>query len=197
MQQVNLGMIGGGTVGSGVFHALQLNGGLMASRIGVKVAVRKIAVKAFDEPRPYPIPRSLMTTDWQEVVNDPDVHIVAELVGGTTLAREIILSALKLGKPVITANKALLSAHGEELFAAAEKYGANLYYEASVCGGIPIIKSLREGFVGNRITALYGIVNGTCNYILTRMKLEGADFDDGARRRAEAGLRRNPAGPGH
>ncbi|MGA2683944.1 MAG: homoserine dehydrogenase [Verrucomicrobiota bacterium] len=177
MQQVNLGMIGGGTVGSGVFHALQLNGGLMASRIGVRVALRKVAVKAFDEPRPYPISRSLMTTDWKEVVNDPKVHIVAELVGGTTLAREIILSALQLGKPVITANKALLSAHGEELFAAAEKYGANLYYEASVCGGIPIIKSLREGFVGNRITALYGIVNGTCNYILTRMKIEGADFD--------------------
>ena len=176
MQQVNLGMIGGGTVGSGVFHALQRNGGLMASRIGVKVAVRKIAVKAFDEPRPYPIPRSLMTTDWRAAVNDPDVHVVSELVGGTTLAREIILSALKLGKPVITANKALLSAHGEELFAAAKKWGTNLYYEASVCGGIPIIKALRESFVGNRIEALYGIVNGTCNYILTRMKLEGADF---------------------
>jgi homoserine dehydrogenase len=176
MQQVNLGMIGGGTVGSGVFHALQLNGGLLASRIGIKVAVRKVAVKAFDEPRPYPIPRSLMTTDWREVVNDPEVHIVTELVGGTTLAREIILASLKLGKTVITANKALLSEHGEELFAAGEKYDANLYYEASVCGGIPIIKSLREGFVGNRIEALYGIVNGTCNYILTRMKLEGADF---------------------
>jgi len=176
MQQVNLGMIGGGTVGSGVFHALQLNGSLMASRIGVRINVRNVAVKAFDEPRPYPIPRSLMTTDWQSVVNDPDVHIVAELVGGTTVARTMILAALKLRKPVITANKALLSAHGEELFAAAKKYGANLYYEASVCGGIPIIKSLREGFVGNRINALYGIVNGTCNYILTRMKLEGADF---------------------
>ncbi len=176
MQQVNLGMIGGGTVGSGVYHALQLNGSLLSSRIGVNVAVRKVAVKAFDEPRPYEIPRAAMTTDWREVVNDPDVHVVAELVGGTTLAKEIILSALKLRKPVITANKALLSKHGEELFAVAKKSGANLYYEASVCGGIPIIKSLREGFVGNRITALYGIVNGTCNYILTRMKLEGADF---------------------
>jgi len=176
MQRVNLGMIGGGTVGSGVFHALQLNGDLMASRVGVKVAVHKVAVKAFDEPRPYPIPRSLLTTDWLSVVNDPEVHIVAELVGGTSIARTMILTALKLGKPVITANKALLSAHGEELFAAAKKYGTNLYYEASVCGGIPIIKSLREGFVGNRINALYGIVNGTCNYILTRMKLEGADF---------------------
>ena len=171
-------MIGGGTVGSGVFHALKQNGGLMASRIGVNVAIRKVAVKSLDEPRPYPIPRPLMTGDWREVVENPDIHIVAELVGGTTIAREIILTALKLGKPVVTANKALLSAHGEELFAAAKKYGANFYYEASVCGGIPIIKSLREGFVGNRITALYGIVNGTCNYILTRMKLEGADFAD-------------------
>jgi len=176
MHQVNLGMVGGGTVGSGVFHALQLNGELMASRIGARVNLRRIAVKAFDEPRPYEIPASYMTTDWQTVVNDPQIHIVAELAGGTTLARTVILTALKLGKPVITANKALLSAHGEELFAAAQKHGTNLYYEASVCGGIPIIKSLREGFVGNRITHLYGIVNGTCNYILTRMKLEGATF---------------------
>jgi homoserine dehydrogenase len=176
MHQVNLGMVGGGTVGSGVFHALQQNGSLMASRIGVNVAIRKIAVKTLSEKRPYPIPRALMTNNWREVVEDPSVQIVAELIGGTTLAREIILTALKLGKPVVTANKALLSAHGEELFAAAKKFGANLHYEASVCGGIPIIKSLREGFVGNRINALYGIVNGTCNYILTRMKLEGADF---------------------
>jgi homoserine dehydrogenase len=172
-----MGMIGGGTVGSGVFHAMQRNGSLLSSRIGADVKVRKVAVKAFDEPRPYDIPRSYMTTDWQEVVNDPESHVIAELMGGTNLAKSIILAALKLGKPVITANKALLSAHGEELFAAAQRYGTNLYYEASVCGGIPIIKSLREGFVGNRITHLYGIVNGTCNYILTRMKLEGADFD--------------------
>ena len=177
MQQVNLGMIGGGTVGSGVFHALERNGDLMAARIGVKVNVRRVAVKALDEARPYPIPAALMTTDWRSVVEDPQVQLVSELVGGTTLARTITLAALKLGKPVITANKALLSAHGNELFAAAQQSGANLYYEASVCGGIPIIKSLREGFVGNRINQVYGIVNGTCNYILTRMKLEGADFD--------------------
>jgi homoserine dehydrogenase len=176
MHQVNFGLIGGGTVGSGVFHALQLNGDLLASRIGVKVNVRKVAVKALHEPRPYAIPHSSMTTDWQAVVNDPQVDMVAELAGGTTIARTMILSALRLGKPVVTANKALLSAHGEELFAAAREHGTNLYYEASVCGGIPIIKALREGFVGNRITHLYGIVNGTCNYILTRMELEGADF---------------------
>ena len=178
MQQVNLGMIGGGTVGSGVFHALQQNGDLMAARLGVKIAFRKIAVKSLDEPRAYPITRSLLTTDWQEVVNDPDIHIVIELVGGTGIAKTMVLAALEKGKTVVTANKALLSAHGKDLFAAAAKFGANLYYEASVCGGIPIIKSLREGFVANQFPAIYGIVNGTCNYILTRMKLEGADFSE-------------------
>ncbi|MGH7980585.1 MAG: homoserine dehydrogenase, partial [Limisphaerales bacterium] len=178
MQQVNLGIIGGGTVGGGVFHALARNGSLMASRIGMGVAVRKVAVKSLTRRRPIAIPRAMLTDSWREVVESPDIHIVAELVGGTTVARQAILRALELGKPVVTANKALLSAHGEELFAAARQFGANLYYEASVCGGIPIIKSLREGFVGNRFRALYGIVNGTCNYILTRMKLEGADFAD-------------------
>jgi homoserine dehydrogenase len=176
MQQVHLGIIGGGTVGGGVYDALQRNGALLASRLGVRVRVSRVAVRDLKKSRASKIPRALLTTDWREVVFDPQVEIVAELIGGTTIAREAILAALKLGKPVITANKALLSAHGEELFAAAKKYGTNLYYEASVCGGIPIIKSLREGFVGNRIKALYGIVNGTCNYILTRMKLEGVDF---------------------
>jgi len=133
-------------------------------------------VKAFDEPRPYSIARELMTTDWQEVVNDPQIHIVIELVGGTGIAKTMVLAALAQGKTVVTANKALLSAHGKELFAAAAKSGANLYYEASVCGGIPIIKALREGFVANQFPAIYGIVNGTCNYILSRMKAEGADF---------------------
>lgn len=177
MQRVNLGLVGGGTVGSGVFNALQKNGKLLAARIGVDLAITRVAVKAFDEPRPYPITRSLMTTNWEEVVRDPNVHVVAELVGGTTIARTIISEALKLGKPVITANKALLSKHGRELFELAAKHNTNLYYEASVCGGIPIIKALREGFAGNQITHLYGIVNGTCNYILSRMKREGADFD--------------------
>jgi len=150
----------------------------MAARLGVQLSFRKIAVKAFDEPRPYPIPSSLMTTDWQEGVNDPEIHVIIELVGGTGIARTMVLAALAQGKTVVTANKALLSACGPELFAAAARNGANLYYEASVCGGIPIIKSLREGFVANRLSAIYGIVNGTCNYILSRMKLEGAEFAD-------------------
>ncbi|MGZ8940618.1 MAG: homoserine dehydrogenase [Limisphaerales bacterium] len=178
MQQVNLGIIGAGTVGGGVYQAIQRNGGLMASRLGVRFEIVKIATRNLRKPRPVPIPKALLTSNWREVVEDPRVQIVVELMGGTTTAREVTLRALELGKPVVMANKALLSAHGEELFATAQNFGANLYYEASVAGGIPIIKVLREGLIGNRITRLYGIVNGTCNYILTRMKLEGADFGE-------------------
>ncbi|HEY6229285.1 MAG TPA: homoserine dehydrogenase [Verrucomicrobiae bacterium] len=178
MQQVRLGLAGAGTVGGGVFQALQRNGGLMSSRLGVGFKVTQIAVRNLKRKRAVEIPNTLLTTDWRKMVESPNVDIVCELIGGTTLARELVLHALRLGKPVVTANKALLSAHGEELFAAAQNFGANLYYEASVAGGIPIIKVLREGLVGNRITRLYGIVNGTCNYILTRMKMEGADFVD-------------------
>ncbi len=177
MQQVNLGIIGGGTVGGGVYQAVQRNGALMASRLGVTLRVARVAVRNVAKLRAVKIPRALLTTNWRSVVTDPRVDLVVELMGGTDTAREVVLQALRLGKPVVTANKALLSAHGEELFAAAQKSGANLYYEASVAGGIPIIKVLREGLIGNRITRLYGIVNGTCNYILSRMKLEGADFD--------------------
>ena len=177
MRQVNLGMIGGGTVGGGVYEAIRRNGALMASRLGVSLTVRRIAVRDLKKARAVKFPAGLLTTDWHSVVSDPQVNLVVELVGGTTVARQVVLAALKLGKPVVTANKALLSAHGEELFAAAQKHGTNLYYEASVAGGIPIIKVLREGLIGNRITRLFGIVNGTCNYILSRMKDEGADFD--------------------
>lgn len=178
MQQVNMALIGGGTVGGGVFQALQNNGALMASRLGVELKVAGVAVRDLKKARAVKLPPKLLTTDWAALVRRPDVNLVMELIGGTTAAREVVLTALKLGKPVVTANKALLSQWGEELFATAQRYGTNLYYEASVAGGIPIIKVLREGLIGNRITHLYGIVNGTCNYILTRMKQEGAEFAD-------------------
>ncbi len=176
MRQVNLGIIGGGTVGGGVYQAVQRNGALMASRLGVSLNVRRVAVRDLKKARAVSFPAGLITADWRSVVADSEVDLIVELMGGTTTARQVVLAALKLGKPVVTANKALLSAHGEELFAAAQQHGTNLYYEASVAGGIPIIKVLREGLVGNRITRLFGIVNGTCNYILSRMKEEGADF---------------------
>src|SRR5262245_41000393 len=135
MQQVNLGIIGGGTVGGGVFQAVQRNGALMASRLGVRLDVARMAVRDVNKKRAVKIPKSLLTTSWVEVVNNPDVNLIVELIGGTTTAREVVLTSLKQGKPVVTANKALLSAHGEELFAAAQRFGTNLYYEASVAGG--------------------------------------------------------------
>lgn len=178
MEEVRLGMIGAGTVGGGVYRALHRNGSLLASRIGVRFRLVRIAVKALDEPRKVHIPETMLTTNWREVVENPEVDIVIELVGGTTVAKEMVLSALRLGKPVVTANKALLSEHGLELFAAARDHRANIYYEASVAGGIPIIKALREGLVGNRVERIYGIVNGTCNYVLTRMKRHGESFEE-------------------
>jgi homoserine dehydrogenase len=112
------------------------------------------------------------------VLGDPDVQVIVELIGGTGFAKQVILDALSRGKVVVTANKALLAHHGEEIFAAAAKNRTNIFYEASVCGGIPIIKAIREGFVANQFPFIYGIVNGTCNYILTRMTAEGKDFDE-------------------
>lgn len=177
MEQVNLGLIGGGTVGGGVYQALARHGELLAQRLGTRLTLTRVAVRDLNKARSTAFPPALLTTDWRSVVNDPKVDVVIELMGGTTTAREVVRAALTAGKPVVTANKALLSAHGPELFALAAQHKVNLYYEASVAGGIPIIKVLRESFAGNRITRLAGIVNGTCNYILTRMKLEGADFN--------------------
>ena len=178
MQQVNIGLVGGGTVGGGVLAGLQRNGNLLASRLGLSLNVARVAVRDVRKPRSVSLPAGVVTGDWRQVVDDPSVHIVTELMGGTTTARQVVLAALRRGKPVVTANKALLSSHGEELFAEAARSGTNLYYEASVAGGIPIIKVLRESLVGNRVLRIAGIVNGTRNYILTRMKLEGARFEE-------------------
>jgi len=175
MRTVNIGQIGGGTVGCGVVQALRRNGALMASRLGVRLRVSRIAVRSPRKKRPVKLPKAALTSNWKSVVNDPKIDLVVELIGGITTAKEVVLAALRAGKPVVTANKALLAFHGERLFAAADKYGANLYYEASVAGGVPIIKVLREALVGNRVTRLYGILNGTCNFILTKMG-EGMDF---------------------
>ena len=178
MQRVQVGLIGAGTVGGGVWNALARNGPLMASRLGIRLDVAAVAVRDPARSRAARIPSKLLRTDWRQVVLHPDVQVVVELMGGTTTARDAVVAALRAGKPVVTANKALVSAHGEELFTEAARHGVNLYYEASVAGGIPIIKMLRESLVGNRVTRIAGIVNGTCNYILTRMQREGAAFAD-------------------
>ena len=174
VKEYKVGIIGFGTVGAGVAENLLNNADVIAKRTGVRPVLTKIADLDITTDRGVKIPEGVLTTDAMSVIDTCD--IVVELVGGTTVAKKFILEALKKGKSVVTANKALLSHYGEELFAAAEKSGADLYYEASVAGGIPIIKALREGLVGNRIERIYGIMNGTCNYILTRMEREGSNF---------------------
>ncbi len=176
MGKINVAIIGGGTVGGGVYQALKKNGRLIASRLGVSLSIRSVVVRDLKKTRNVRITKKLLSTDWKSVVEDPKTHLVVELVGGVRIARQIVKKALSLGKPVVTANKALISEFGEELFSLADQNGTNLYYEASVAGGIPIIKVLREGLIGNRIPYIYGILNGTCNYILTRMKQEGSEF---------------------
>ena len=178
MRQLNVAIIGGGTVGSGVYKALRRNGTLMAARIGARLRVNHVTVRNKRKARSVRFPASIVSTDWKATINDPKTDIVVELIGGTSTARKIVEQALKLGKPVITANKALLSEHGESLFRLAAGNNTSLYYEASVAGGIPIIKALRESLVGNQFTQIYGILNGTCNYILTRMEADGEPFED-------------------
>jgi len=174
VKEARVGIIGFGTVGAGVAACLLENSGLIAKRTGVMPVLTKIADIDVTRDRGVKLPPGILVADARQAIDECD--IVVELVGGTTIAKTFILEALGKGKSVVTANKALLAKHGPELFAAAEKAGADLFYEASVAGGIPIIKSLREGLVADRIDSVYGILNGTCNYILTRMENEGADF---------------------
>ena len=177
MKQVGVGILGFGTVGAGVAEGLQRNRLLLSNRLGVEVVIRRIADLDITTDRGISLPPHVLTTDAYAVINDPAVDIVVELIGGSTIARELMLAALKVGKPVVTANKKLLAEHGEELFTLAEEQGVDLYFGASVGGGIPIVRVLREGLIGNAIGYIHGILNGTCNYILTRMEQEGLPFD--------------------
>ena len=177
-KQLNIGLIGAGVVGGGVVKHLTRNADLIAERLGMRLNLKWVCDKDESRLKSLPVSKTLLSGDAQHVLGDPDVDVIVELVGGTGFAKQVILDAFSRGKVVVTANKALLAHHGEEIFAAAAKHSTNIYYEASVCGGIPIIKALREGFVANRFPLIYGIVNGTCNYILSRMTAEGKDFND-------------------
>jgi homoserine dehydrogenase len=187
MKEIRIGLLGFGTVGAGVVEGLQRNGELIASRTGMDISVGRIADLDLESDRGVTVDPAIMTTDAAAVIEDPNVDVVVELVGGTTIAKDFILKALALKKPVVTANKALLAEHGAEIFAAAAKNGTDVYFEAAVAGGIPIIRSLRKGLVANRIERIHAILNGTCNYILTRMTKEGLPFDQILKEAQEAG----------
>jgi homoserine dehydrogenase len=174
MNNIGIGLVGCGTVGSGLIRNLPKANGLIAQRLGIQLEIRGIAVKDPSKTRPdLPLPA---VGDWKKVVADPAVQIVVELVGGTSESFAIAEACIQARKPFVTANKALLAERGQELIALAQKSGSPIYFEASVAGGIPVLKALREGLVANQLLGLHGIINGTSNYILTRMAEAGSDF---------------------
>lgn len=177
MKQIGVGILGFGTVGAGVADGLLRHREVMARRLGVDIALRRIADLDITTDRGVSVPAGVLTTDANSVLCDPDVQIVVETIGGTGVAKTFVLKALENGKCVVTANKKLLAEFGQEIFDAAAKAGRDIYFGASVGGGIPIIRVLREGLAGNEIESIHGILNGTCNYILTRMENEGLPFD--------------------
>ena len=174
---LKVGMLGCGVVGSNVARLLREDSGDFAARSGATLTLAKVAVKNAATKRDHVDP-SIITTDSHSIVNDPSIDIVIEVMGGIEPARELILTAIKNGKSIITANKALLALHGAELFEAADKNGVDLYYEAAVGGAIPILRPMRESIVGDHVHRVMGIVNGTTNYILTKMDEEGSAFAD-------------------
>lgn len=175
--EIGVGLIGFGTVGTGVARVLIDNAELIRRRVGVPIKLVRIADLDITRDRGVAIPSGVLTTDIQQVLEDPRVDIVIELMGGYDLAKRVILDAVQRGKHVVTANKALLAVHGEEIFAAASRRGIDLGFEASVGGGIPVIRALMEGLAANNIQSIYGIINGTSNYILSRMTSEGQRFE--------------------
>jgi len=177
MREIGVGLLGFGTVGAGVVRGLQANGDLIADRLGVRPVIRKIADIDLARDRGVDARPAEMTADAVSVVDDPAVEVVVELIGGTGAAWKLIERSLKAGKPVVTANKALLAAHGEEIFRLAAQKNTDIYFGASVGGCIPIVRALREGLIANHIESIHGILNGTSNYILTRMEAEGLSFD--------------------
>lgn len=192
MSKINVGIIGFGTVGSGTAEILLKNRDVIRSRVGSEIALKKIADLDIQTPRGLDVDADILTTDAMELINDPDIHIIVELIGGLVQSKAYILEAMKKGKHVVTANKALLAEFGEEIYKAAEKQGVNLAFEASVGGGIPIIRSLREGLSANRINTIMGILNGTSNYILTQMTQKGLPYEETVDEAIQLGYAEDP-----
>jgi len=178
MKPINVGLLGIGTVGGGTFTVLGRNREEISRRAGCTISMKMVADKDLERARRVVGDSAVVTADALDVVDNPDIDIVVELIGGTGIAKELVLRAIANGKHVVTANKALLALHGNEIFAAAQKKDVMVAFEAAVGGGIPIIKSLREGLTANRIEWIAGIINGTSNFILSEMRDKGASFGD-------------------
>lgn len=186
-RSIGIGLVGCGVVGTGVLEVLGANRATIEERLGASIAIRHVVVGNRAKPRAAIVPADRIGTDPAVVLDDPEVDVVVELMGGVDQAFTVVKAALERKKHVVTANKALLAERGEELFAIAEANGLDIYYEAAVAGGIPIIRVLREGFASDRIRSIRGIVNGTSNYILSRMQSAGLDFSVALREAQEKG----------
>ena len=163
MKPIKVGLIGFGTVGTGVVRLLTEQREVLARRLGSPLILKKVADLDLDRPRPVALPTDVLTTRAEDILDDPEIDIVVELIGGTDAARDYVMGAINRGKHVVTANKALLAHYGNDLLAAAAAAGVEVAFEASVCGGIPIILALRQGLAANRVQELFGILNGTAN----------------------------------
>ncbi|MCL6638624.1 MAG: homoserine dehydrogenase [Firmicutes bacterium] len=175
---INIGLLGLGTVGRGVYRILRDNGDIIERRAGAAIRIKKILVRDLTKDRGIDLEQGLLTGDVNEILDDPEISIVVELLGGTGAAYDYALAALGRGKSLVTANKDMVAGHGRELFALAEEKGCDLFFEGSVAGGIPIIRPLKDSLAANRIRQVIGIINGTTNYMLTRMTREGLPFAD-------------------
>jgi homoserine dehydrogenase len=173
MREVGIGIAGFGTVGGGALSILRHHQREIEARLGARIVVRRVLLRDVDKTRPLDVERSVLTTRMQDLLDDPHIEVVVELIGGTDEAFSLVEGALQRGKHVVTANKALLARRGEELFRVAAEKGVDIYYEGAVCGGVPVIRTLREALASDRITSLHGIVNGTTNYILSAMADKG------------------------
>ncbi|MDP3611653.1 MAG: homoserine dehydrogenase, partial [Rubrivivax sp.] len=176
LKPIQVGLLGFGVVGSGVFQVLQRNQLEICRRAGRDIVVKSVSRRDLAAARAVVGDQAAVVADARDIIRDPAIDIVVELIGGTGIARELVLEAIAAGKHVVTANKALLAVHGSEIFAAASSKGVMVAFEAAVAGGIPIIKALREGLTANRIEWVAGIINGTTNFILSEMRSKGLDF---------------------
>ena len=187
MQAVKIGIAGFGTVGGGTYAVLKRNAAELARRAGAPLEITRVVCRNIDRARGIVDDRVTLSKDWQDLVNDPEIAIVVEVMGGIEPAKSLVLEAIAAGKHVVTANKALLALHGDEIFSAAAQKGVAVCYEAAVAGGVPIIKSLREGLAAHRIEWIAGIINGTCNFILSTMRDKGLSFDEALTQAQELG----------
>ncbi|MFZ3209594.1 MAG: homoserine dehydrogenase [Geobacteraceae bacterium] len=187
MNAIKVGLLGFGTVGTGVVKLLDKNGPLIEEKLGARLILKRIADLDITRDRGVAVSPEVLTTSADELLNDPEIAIVIELIGGCDPARRFVLKAIENGKHLVTANKALLALHGEEIYAAAARHGVEVLYEAAVGGGIPILSAIKGNMAGNNFTTVMGILNGTCNYILSKMTQEGTDFSEALKKAQQLG----------